>query len=239
MIRRMTLATALLFGACGDDSDTKTKEKEDAGQGVRTDAGPVTAADAAVDAEPAVTPDLVTNVGEACRSANACEGGKPSCQTMLSLLGQEVPFPGGYCSTPCQDNRECGKEGECPVGESLKAIPATFRGLLGGAAPSHCYARCTKDADCRTDEKYRCATIVTALSEGAGSAGLNIAGLDVSTLLSGPIVESKYCLPPAPEVPDAGPAIVDAGQSAAQDAGAADAAADAADADAGEAGGDV
>jgi hypothetical protein len=231
MIRRMTLATALLFGACGDDPEPKTKE--DAGQSVRNDAGPISAVDASVDAEPPVTPDLVTNVGEACRSANACAGEKPSCQTMLSLLGQEVPFPGGYCSTPCQDNRECGEAGECPVGESLKTIPATFRALLGGAAPSHCYARCSKDADCRTDEKYRCATIVSALSEGAGGAGLSVAGFDVSAFLSGPIVESKYCLPPAPEVPDAGPAILDAG--AAQDA----AAADAAGADAGDAGGDV
>jgi hypothetical protein len=218
----MTLAAALLFGACGDDSDSKTKKDAgddtvDAGK----DAGNAATPDATTaDAEPPVTPNIVTNVGVACRAANGCMGEKPACQTMLSLLGQDIPFPGGYCSAPCQDNRECGEAGECPVGESLKGIPATLRGLVGGAAPSNCYERCNADSDCRTDEKYRCATIVTALTEGAGGAGLSIAGFNVADLLTGPIKDSKYCLPPAPEVPDAGPAMQDAGPSTAPDAGA-------------------
>jgi hypothetical protein len=237
MIRRITLAAVLFVSACGDDTDSKPKEDastptNDTGK----DAGMQSAPDAGSGAGPAVTPDVVTNVGKACRTENGCMGEGPACQTMLSLLGQQVPFPGGYCSAQCSDNRECGETGECPVGESLKAIPAALRSLIGGAAPSNCYERCTSNADCRTDEGYRCATIVSALSEGAGGAGLNVAGFDVSAFLSGPILDSKYCLPPAPAVPDAGAPVVDAGAPAVDagvDAGPADAGASDAGSDAG------
>lgn len=238
MIRRITLAAVLLVSACGDDSEPKTKE--DAGSALPAespDAATPSAVDAGRDAEApiAITPDAVTNVGATCKSANACMGVKPSCQTMLSLLGEEIPFPSGYCSAPCTENRECGASGECPVGESLKNVPGVFRGVFMSAAPSNCYERCTQDSECRTGEGYRCTTIVTALSEGAGEAGLSVAGFDVRMFLTGPIVDSKYCLPPDPLVPvgsapDAGGS--DAGSS---DAGASDAAAN----DAGDASHDL
>ncbi len=234
MIRRVTLAAALLLSACGEESDSKTKE--DAGSdGV--DAGRDAGGESTPDTGPPVTPNVVTNVGEPCGSANGCKGGKPSCQTALDLLGVEVAFPGGYCSASCADNRECGDDGECPVGEALKAVPELFRGLLSGFAPSHCYQRCTKDSDCRTDEEYRCVTIVSSLTEAAGGAGLDVGGLDVSTFLTGPISESKYCLPPAPELPDAGLFPIPGQDAAAPDAGSSDAGTPAADA--ASSGGDV
>jgi hypothetical protein len=222
MIRRVTLATVLLLGACGE-SDAKTKE--DAGDGT-ADAG--RDADAATTPDtgsggPPVTPDVVTNVGRSCGSAASCEGEKPSCQTALDLLGVEIPFPGGYCSATCADNLECGADGECPIGESLKAVPELFRGLISGFAPSHCYQHCSDDSDCRTDEEYRCVSIVGALNEAAGSAGLDVGGLDVSSFLTGPITDSKYCLPPTPELPDAGPLPMPGQDAAAADAGVADA----------------
>jgi hypothetical protein len=47
-------------------------------------------------------------------------------------------------------------------------------------------------------------TIVGALKEAAGCAGLDAGGLDVSSFPTGPITESKYCSPPTPVLPDAG-----------------------------------
>jgi hypothetical protein len=248
MVRRMMVLIALL-GACGGDDDKPSRDGQahpDAG----SDSGAVPDAGSAADA---AKPNQVTNAGIACRSANGCSGEAPSCQTMLSLLGQDIPFPGGYCSAVCKSNLECGPTGECPVAESLKgltSIPfltADLRSLVETAAPSNCYERCTGDDQCRTAEGYRCATIVAALSEGAGQAGLNVGGLNLSTLLSGPIRDAKYCLPPAPPQPDAGQldagatdaGQTDAGGTDAGDAGtgaAGDAAQDAAPSDASEEG---
>jgi hypothetical protein len=228
MVRRIALLA--LLTACGGDDE---KPATDAGSHLDASSP---ALDAGSDAQ-AAKPNQVTNPGAACRTANTCTGEAPSCQTMLSLLGQEIPFPGGYCSALCKNNVECGPTGECPVGESLKAltgiplITPDIRATIEAAAPSHCYERCTMDSQCRTDEGYRCASIVTALSEGAGQAGLNVGGFNISLFLSGPIVDSKYCLPPAPPQPDAG--AVDAGNpSDAGDAGS-DVSSDAAPADAG------
>jgi hypothetical protein len=233
MVRRIALLA--LLTACGGDD-----EKPDTDAGGRLDAGSDASGptpDAGSDAQ-AAKPNQVTNPGAACRTANTCTGEAPSCQTMLSLLGQEIPFPGGYCSALCKNNVECGPTGECPVGESLKGLTSIplitpdIRATIEAAAPSHCYERCTMDSQCRTAEGYRCASIVTALSEGAGAAGLNVGGFNISLFLSGPIRDSKYCLPPAPPQPDGG-AMVDAGNpSDAGDAGN-DASSDAAPADAG------
>lgn len=241
MIRRASLAAVLLLGACGEESKTKEDAGNgsvDAGADAGRDAGSATTPDTG--SGPVVIPDVVTNVGEGCSSAASCEGGKPSCQTALDLLGVEIRFPGGYCSATCADNLECGDDGECPIGEALKAVPELFRGLISGLAPSHCYQRCSDDSDCRGDEEYRCVTIVGALNEAAGGAGLDVGGVDVSSLLTGPISESKYCLPPAPELPDAGPLPIPVQDAGGADAGGADAGgADAGAADAGSSGGDV
>jgi hypothetical protein len=233
MLRRIALLA--LLTACGSDDDEKPAP--DAGQGGPGNDASVQPQDAGSDAQ-AAKPNQVTNAGAACRTANTCMGEAPSCQTMLSLLGQQIPFPGGYCSAACKNNIECGPTAECPVGESLKTltasplIPAEFRGTIEAAAPSHCYERCTMDSQCRVAEGYRCTSIVTALTEGAGQAGLNVGGFNVSLFLSGPIVDSKYCLPPPPVLPDAG--LPDAGPSdAGADAALTDAGSDAALSDAG------
>lgn len=219
MILRSTLVALLLAtaacGGGGDDEKPEDSGTSDAG-GNKSDGG--TATDATVGADTStpvpVTPDKVTNSGKSCTTSNSCEGVGPNCMTSLALGPQPITFPGGYCSATCKDNKECGSSGECPVGESLKALPS-FGGFdISSLIPSNCFVRCQADSECRTGEGYRCATILSALSMGAA---LNIAGLDISALLTGPIKDNKYCLPPAPPAPEAG---VDAGKPA--DAGAAD-----------------
>jgi hypothetical protein len=233
MLRRIALLFTLLTACEGDDE--KPGSGGQGGQDAGSD-GFASSPDAGGDA-PAAKRDQVTNAGAACRTANTCTGQAPTCQTMLLLLGQEIPFPGGYCSAPCQNNVECGPTGECPVSESLKGLSSIplitpeIRATLEAAIPSHCYERCTTDSQCRTEDGYRCATIVTALTQSAGQAGLSVGGFDVSLFLAGQIVESKYCLPPAPALLDAG--APDGGASdAGGDARSADASSDASSSDA-------
>jgi hypothetical protein len=136
---------------------------------------------------------------------------------MLSLFGAEgVTFPGGYCSATCQAHIECGASGECPVAESIKALGALANAIPAGVLPSHCYERCASAADCRTDQGYRCDTIVAAL----GASLPQVGGFDLGSFLSGPIRDSKYCLPPAPPPPDGGSGDGGAGDGGSGDGGA-------------------
>jgi hypothetical protein len=240
ILRRTTLVALLLAAAaCGGGSDDD--EKPDAGK--EKDSGAVdssTPVDSTVVADTSAPPmpDQVTNAGEGCTSKANCTGMNPTCTTSISIVVQSITFPAGYCSATCKTNLECGSSGECPIGVSLSTAPS-FPGLdLSTFIPSNCYKRCTTDSDCRTGEKYRCTTILDALSSGAGG-GLNLGGINIGSLLSGPIKDNQYCLPPAPPAPDGG---TDSGTPAhdggaadtgAADTGAADAGSDAASTDAG------
>lgn len=219
MIRRFAFA-ALLFGAvaCGDDSDDP-KPTPDAG------GTPDSGAPAYVP-----VPNRVTNAGVACTApSSGCEGGEgKTCLTTVSLAGTNTTYPGGYCSATCQANIECGTGSECPVGESLKMSPFPLPAGASGFVPSNCYKTCTTDADCRGSEKYRCSTIVSAITSAGGGGGGG--AFDISAiigLLPGPIKTNLYCLPPAPPPPDGG-----VGDGGAADGGVDAAAADAATTDA-------
>lgn len=199
---RTVLALTLLTAACGGSNDDDDDAPKDAGHDASGEkpSEKDASASAPQDAGLEVKPDQVTNAGEACASAKSCKGEAPTCMTSLTLAGQPVSFPGGYCSAQCGNNNECGADGECPVGESLKdfiGIPLLSPQALANFVPSHCYQPCSSNADCREGEGYRCATIVNALSEGAGG-GLVFLGINVGQLLTGPIQEKTYCLPPAP-----------------------------------------
>lgn len=219
MFRRFSFAILWVVAACGDSSDDKEPVDAgvtDSGSGsgqTSKDAGTSTDKPADSGTTSTAKPDQVTNVGTACSTAANCEGDKPICQTVISLAGQAVPFGGGYCTADCNEDVECGEGGECPVGAVLRDLGAAAV-LVRAYAPSNCYLSCTKDEDCRMAEGYRCTTIAKALEEGSGAQTSLL-----SMLLSGPIVTNKVCLPPAPELPEAGAGVTDAGTS---DAGAAD-----------------
>lgn len=212
MIRRTTLVALLLAAAaCGGDSGGDDDNKQDSGSndggggGGTNDGGGAKPDAGGADAATPPKPDQVTNAGAACTNKSACEGDNPTCLTSVSVVLDSINFPGGYCSAPCKADIECGS-GECPVAVSLSSGLGALGGLGGGfdigaLLPSHCYERCTDSSSCRTSEGYRCTTIIEALASGAG-AGAQLGNL--SALLSGPIKDNKYCLPPAPVVPDAG-----------------------------------
>lgn len=223
---RMLAALLLLWG-CGEGED---KAPVDAGR-----EGGVTRFDASVSpVQVAARPNQVTSVGAPCAAANACMGEKPVCMTSMSVLIQQISYPGGYCSAPCKKNIECGEQGECPVGEALTAlpeIPLLTPDLITSVAPSNCYLRCTQDADCRTAQGYRCASILSALLGGAGgmmdagaaAGGLLGGGFDIGALLTGPIRDGKYCLPPVVLLGDAGAGDAGPAEAGVADAGPADA----------------
>ena len=232
MILRTTLVALLLAtAACGSDGDDDKKTEDsgtDAGGKPDGGASPVDAT-VGVDTSVPLQPNKVTNTGAACTTANNCQGESPSCMQNLTVVTQQIAFPGGYCSAPCKGNTECGATAECPVAESLKGLPSIPGFDLTTFIPSNCFVPCTSDSQCRTSEKYRCASILSAITEGAS---LNLGPIDIGSLLMGPIKDSTYCLPPAPPRPDAGAdASTPSSDAGAADTGAADTGADASQGD--------
>jgi hypothetical protein len=108
-------------------------------------------AESAGDAGP--TELLDESAGRACASDSDCAPGR--CADSLQIYADSEPMaaPGGYCTTSCARDSQCGREGEC-------VVPA-------GAERGECLAACAQDEACR--EGYFCA--------GAGRAlGIDVLG---------------------------------------------------------------
>ena len=82
-------------------------------------------------------------VGNPCKDDAACGGVPMSCAASLS----NDDAPGGYCSTTCGDDSDCGPGGAC-VGR----IGGAFADILGTTGT--CYRICADDAECR--DGYTC-----------------------------------------------------------------------------------
>jgi hypothetical protein len=81
-------------------------------------------------------------IGDPCQQSSECQAGpRPFCYAQAT---------GGYCSSTCNGDGDCGVDGEC---------------VLFGALGRICMHRCTSDAQCRPG--YACFTVGACLtSEG-------------------------------------------------------------------------
>ncbi|MDB4989214.1 MAG: Multiple EGF-like-domain protein 3 precursor [Myxococcaceae bacterium] len=92
-----------------------------------------------------------STVGKACVTSNDCGMGA-TCNTqqtfgmlgdlLTALGGSNLPAPGGYCTTSCSSDTDCGSNAVC-----LGAALGIFKG--------ECRHSCTSNADCR--DGYECA----------------------------------------------------------------------------------
>ncbi len=84
-------------------------------------------------------------IGAACNADNECgTGSEYTCLEELPLLTFfAVEFPGGLCTSGCQDDDDCPEDSAC-----LK--------LLNSAG---CMPRCDSASDCRRNEGYACNAI--------------------------------------------------------------------------------
>ena len=118
--------------ACARDDESPSAaaatKSEDAG--MREDPAPSTPARGLADGI----------VGKPCAEASEC--GTGSCLTTLQVVN--TPYPGGYCTSACGANDECGKGGIC----AASPLP----GRRGS-----CYLGCADDAACR--EGYVCRVV--------------------------------------------------------------------------------
>jgi hypothetical protein len=69
---------------------------------------------------------------------DACDPQDPCAQGLFCGEG-----PGGYCSKLCDSDDGC-------------AVIGWIRCIARPGEQGHCYATCTRDADCRTSEGYAC-----------------------------------------------------------------------------------
>ncbi len=143
------LALALALAGCGNDVSPAPQVH---------DAGPP---DQAVVLDMATPPDLVpedlvppppdltklmSTIGGPCNFSSDCvEGTTPTCFQQTLFNKPSDPTPGGYCSSPCATDGDCGKNGVC----------TDF--LLNG---KWCLARCAMPGDCR-DPGYACFLFAT------------------------------------------------------------------------------
>jgi hypothetical protein len=89
----------------------------------------------------AALPDHV--VGQACQNNADCAGGAALCKQGMPLAAlppnEIVPALGGYCSTPCLFDVDCGAGAQC---------------ISGGISGGQCLSICDAERQCR--EGYRC-----------------------------------------------------------------------------------
>lgn len=160
----------------------------------------------------------ITNLAAECVDDSACKGpGAVKCLHDLGMLGGNIP--GGYCTSECKVDDECGMGGSCPISDiSRNPMIATLLQNFGGISltsfiPSQCYATCTKTAAkpcARADQT--CTSILDMMNaQGGNMGGFSVAGL----LGQFPEAKQTFCFPPI-EVPgrDAGVASGDAGAPA-------------------------
>jgi hypothetical protein len=144
-------------------------------------------------------------VGAPCSDDTQCTTGPyPFC------IGSDQDFSGGYCSSACNSDQQCGHNGVC--------VPNIVQGGPGGGTFSACFAGCNGNNDCRS--KYNC------LNDNNQKFCFAFCVTDMDCINTGDICNPTSGLCSSP---------VDAGPDAGEDAGPADAGApDAGPPDAGE-----
>ena len=139
----------------GADADTDTGYDVDGEPATDTAAEDTGASDPGDDGEtdppsdPATDapgePEAVTGgvVGDACTFSSDCSGVpvRPMCLTSIS----GIPMPGGYCSSDCHTDPDCGPGADC-----IDISIARF-----------CLKSCTLVSDCRESEGYTCDLLPT------------------------------------------------------------------------------
>jgi hypothetical protein len=85
--------------------------------------------------------------GNGCKRDTDCATGRCASTLHIQTATTSVMAPGGYCTTDCEIDSQCGSGGEC-------SVPA-------GEASGECLGRCKADGECRAG--YRCV--------GAGRTG--------------------------------------------------------------------
>ncbi|MDB4989526.1 MAG: hypothetical protein JWN04_4704 [Myxococcaceae bacterium] len=186
------LALASFAVACGDDSgDSPTVTKDGGIDSGAHDAG---------GADSSVGPKVV-NVGAMCGQTSECTGSAATCD-LHTALGQVNQ--GGYCSASCLQNDECGPNGDCPIGEVIRAIGPTM-----GQTAGTCFAKCTPGATSVCRSGYVCSDLLTVLT----AAGVpNLPNATVAATAA-PSLLRNVCLP-IPQALDGGVQPHDAGSVA-------------------------
>lgn len=90
------------------------------------------------------------SAGKGCKRDAECENGR--CAKRLRVTSAS-DTPGGYCTTDCNSDADCGLDGECVV--------------LAGEELGECLRSCQTDRDCR--DGYRC--VGATASAGTALAG--------------------------------------------------------------------
>lgn len=90
---------------------------------------------------------MAGDIGQPCTQSGDCKGGpSPTCWTAtVNNQAGAPPTPGGYCSSTCNTDAQCGGNGAC---------------VSIGAAGRFCVAKCRNATTCRTG--YACAFYGTA-----------------------------------------------------------------------------
>ena len=141
LVRVALLAAALLASfACGDDdaSDSKSNTGRDGGAAGRDKAESKGGGGSGGSAPIKPLPDQTA--GKDCSTNKDCATG--TCLIIFegSFGGGMMEAPGGYCSSSCLMNTDCGEGGTCS-------------GAFAGA-PGRCLKSCMASSECR--DGYRC-----------------------------------------------------------------------------------
>jgi len=93
------------------------------------------------------TPAAQRPIGGACSTPDDCAAMESMCLTQLSFLGDlvDIPFPGGYCTRPCELlSNDCGDGASC---------------FFDPRGNGFCLDTCSADTECRQVEGYHCGPI--------------------------------------------------------------------------------
>lgn len=130
--RRWIVLFGLLLLAC---SSSRPRSEPDAGR----DAGERTLPD--------------DTAGTGCKRDSDCPNGRCAKRLAIVASGDAIAAPGGYCTTECTNDLECGRSGACSVRANEEV--------------GECLGSCADDSDCRTG--YTCVGTSTV-------AGIRLSG---------------------------------------------------------------